>query len=183
MFNINHRNLRGNDASSTTKSAQADPIYCDRTENSTEMIYETRVPTMGRYVIQQLFAYKNLRIFADAITIPKSHIRLYRVLNFCLLGNPELNYLIDIILSRSVHAVIMNLNLEQIQNSYVAEVERDLMDLYHKMGPQPYAFFPITVQALYMMRQQLQSRKGGFRKKRTIKRKKNKSKTKKRVIR
>ena len=190
IFNINHKYIGNNNASSPTRSSQADPIYCDRTENFTEKIYETRVPTFGRYVIQQLFAYKNLRIFATAETIAKSHIRLYRVLNFCLLGNTQNNTFIDYILSRSVRAVIMNLNdFGNIRESYIDEVERDLKDLYSIMGPQPHAFFPITFQALYMMRQELQQlrqrqrRQGGFRKKRTIKRKKNKSKTKKRVIR
>lgn len=183
-FNINHRSLLSNHASSQTRSAQADPIYCDRTENFTEMIYETRVPTIGRYVIQQLFAYKNLRLQATSESIRKSHIRLYRVLHFCLRGNTQDNTFIDYILSRSVHAVIMNLNdFGNIRESYIAEVERDLQSLYGLMVSQPPIFFPITFQALYMVRQQLQRRKGGFLKKRTIKRKKNKSKTKKRSTR
>jgi len=179
-FNINHRNLRSERENSQARSTQADPIYCDRTENFTEMIYETRVPTIGRYVIQQLFAYKNLRIFATAETIAKSHIRLYRVLNFCLLRNPELIYLIDIILSRSVIAIITHLIIPGIQNAYIAEVQRDLDEL---RGLQPFAILPLTRIELQKAREYLQSRKGGFRKKRTIKCKKNKSKTKKRVIR
>jgi hypothetical protein len=179
-FNMNHRNLRGNHASSPTKSAEADPIYCDRTENSTEKIYETRVPTTGRYVIQQLFAYKNLRIQATDKTIPKSHIRLYRVLNFCILGNPQLNYLIDIILSRSVIAVITHLILPGIQKDYIDEVQKHLDEL---RGLQPFAILPLTRIELQKAREYLQSRKGGSHKKRTIKRKKNKSKTKKRSTR
>ena len=169
-FNINHRYLGSNHASSPTKSAQADPIYCDHTANFTAELFNVRVPTIGRYVIQQLFAYKNLRIFADAITIPKSHIRLYRVLNFCLLGDQELISFIDIILSRSVVAIITHLIIPGIQHAYIDEVQRDLDEL---RGLQPIAILPTT-------RIELLRRKGGFRKKRTIKRKKNKSKTKKR---
>jgi hypothetical protein len=188
-FNINHINLRRINLPPSVKFAQADPIYCDHTENSTEKIDKTRVPTIGRYVIQQLFAYKNLRIQANAETIPKSHIRLYRVLNFCRLGNQELIHFIDIILSRSVIAVITNLtDLIEIQDSYVAEVEKDLHIL---MGLQYPILFPITYTKLKNEQQLLnkkheeqhQRRKGGFRKKRTVKRKKNKSKTKKRSTR
>jgi len=180
-FNINHRNLRGNNVSSSTRSAQADPIYCDHTANSTEKIDETRVPTIGRYVIQQLFAYKNLRIQSDAITIPKSHIRLYRVLHFCLLGNTQLNYLIDIILSRSVVAIITNLtDIKKIQNDYIDEVERHLDNI---RGLQPFAILPLTRIELQKAREYLRSKKGGSNKKRTVKRKKNKSKTKKRSTR
>jgi hypothetical protein len=180
-FNINHRNLRGNNFSSSTRSAQADPIYCDHTSNSTEKIDETRVPTIGRYVIQQLFAYKNLRIQSDAITIPKSHIRLYRVLHFCLVGNTQLNYLIDIILSRSVVAIITNLtDIKKIQTDYIDEVERHLDNL---RGLQPFAILPLTRIELQKAREYLRSKKGGSNKKRTVKRKKNKSKTKKRSSR
>ena len=196
-FNMNHTNLKRINLPPSVKLATADPIYCDHTENSTEMIYETRVPTIGRYVIQQLFAYKNLRIFADAITIPKSHIRLYRVLNFCLLGDQELISFIDIILSRSVIAVITNLTkIKRIQDSYIAEVEKDLNDLHILMELQYPILFPITYTKLKNEQQRLhmeylrrereeehQRRKGGFLKKRTIKRKKNKSKTKKRSTR
>ena len=179
-FNINHTNLKKINLPPSVKLATADPIYCDRTENFTEMIYETRVPTIGRYVIQQLFAYKNLRIAAMAETIAKSHIRLYRVLNLCLLGNQQLIYLIDIILSRSVIAIITHLFVPGIQNAYIAEVQQHLDEL---RGLQPFAILPLTRIELQKALEYLQRRKGGFRKKLTIKRKKNKSKTKKRVIR
>jgi hypothetical protein len=178
-FNINHRNLRGNNVSSSTRSAQADPIYCDHTANSTEKIDETRVPTIGRYVIQQLFAYKNLRIQSDAITIPKSHIRLYRVLHFCLLGNTQLNYLIDIILSRSVIAIITHLIVPGIQKGYIAEIEQHLDEL---RGLQPFAILPLTRIELQKAREYLQRRKGGVRKTR-IKKNKRTRKTKKRSTR
>jgi len=197
MFNITHKSLGSVNLPPSVKSAQADPIYCDRTANYTEKIYETRVPTIGRYVIQQLFAYKNLRIVAMAETIAKSHIRLYRVLNFCLLGNRQTINFVDLILSISVVAIITHLtNLRGIQDYYVAEIEKDLYDLHTLTGSQYPFLFPITYtklkneqQRLHMehhrreREEQLQRRKGGSNKKRTIKRKKNKSKTKKRSTR
>jgi hypothetical protein len=183
-FNINHRNLRSNHASSNTKSAQADPIYCDRRAKYTIELFKIRVPIIDIYIIQQLFAYKNLRIQATSDSIRKSHIRLYRVLHFCLINDAVINHEIDKGLERSVRAIFINLqDFGNIKDSYIAEVERDLQSLYGLMVSQPPIFFPITRTTLYIMRQQLQHRKGGFRKKRTIKRKKNKSKTKKRSTR
>lgn len=186
-FNMNHRNLRSNHASSPTRSAQADPIYCDRRAKYTIELFKIRVPIIDIYIIQQLFAYKNLRIQATSDSIRKSHIRLYRVLHFCLINDAVINHEIDKGLERSIRAIFIHLqDLGDIKDRYIAEVERDLQSLYGLMVSQPPIFFPITRTRLYMMhqeRQQLQRRKGGFRKKRTIKRKKNKSKTKKRSTR
>jgi hypothetical protein len=204
-FNIKHRYLGSNYASSNTKFATADPIYCDHTAKYTAELFSVRVPDIERYIIQQLFAYKNLRIQADAISIPKSHIRLYRVLHFCLIKDPKINKFIDEQLAQSVHVILIHLtNLRGIQDHYVAEVEKDLYDLHTLTGSQYPFLFPITYttlkheqQRLHMehhrreheeqlqreREEQLQRRKGGFRKKRTVKRKKNKSKTKKRSSR
>ena len=156
--------------------AKEDPIYCDHHKEYTIIASKTRVPTVSRYITQQLFAYTNLRIMANAVSIKKSHIRLYRVLHFCLINEPVVTRMIDRKLSESVIAILSNLtNIKQIKNRYIQqEVQPDLLALGKDL--------PLTIDALktYQVEHASShaSAKGGKRKRHTYKRsKKNKRKS------
>lgn len=180
MVNMNHTNLRRKNATDPSRSALADPIYCDDREEFTIELYNTRIPTIARYILQQLFAYKNLRIQATGESIPKSHIRLYRVLHFCLTGNSGIITYIDEHLAQCVRSFMRySSDIKQLKMEYIAEVRRDITTL---MSFKPPILLSITNTALEHAHDELQ-RKGGSRRKRTVKRKKNKSKIKKRSTR
>jgi hypothetical protein len=160
--------------------AKDDPIYCDHHKEYTIIASKTRVPTVSRYITQQLFAYTNLRIMANAESIKKSHIRLYRVLHFCLINEPAVTRMIDRKLSESVIAILSNLtDIKQIKNRYIEqEVQPDLLALGKDL--------PLTIDALKTYQgEHASSRpsshasaKGGKRKRHTYKRsKKNKRKS------
>jgi len=150
--------------------AKDDPIYCDHHKEYTIIASKTRVPTVSRYITQQLFAYTNLRIMANAESIKKSHIRLYRVLHFCLINEPAVTRMIDRKLSQSVIAILSNLtDIKQIKNRYIEqEVQPDLLALGKDL--------PITIDSIKTYQVEHASAKGG--KRRTCKRsKKNKRKS------
>jgi len=111
--------------------ANTDPIYCDHTEDYTMLLSKIRVPTIERYITQQLFSYTQiLTNKPDIQKLIKANICLERVLNFCQLNNPKLTDFIDEKFSEAVTNVHNRLiTIREQALKYITEVQQKILEL------------------------------------------------------
>ena len=114
-------------------AATVDPIYCNRNEDYTMLISTIRVPTVDRYIEQQLFAYTRLRSEdPTAESIAKSNICLDRALHLRNLNDPDVTTMIDKLFSEAITTICDTLIKEQpmgIASQYIKEVTEKVLDL------------------------------------------------------